>query len=302
MIPYRPILATDALLGNKYIYSRVPVFGCEMIQENIFNDIDVYYNPYALKLGYQIADRKAINNFSNNAFENQEILFSNFTGKSVDLYSDSEILSKETDYTSWTEWKIKTKKSGAVYAYFINNLTDALVYVNNECIGWTAWFDKPMLYLGEYDEGETLRLKVYHEGGGYQENYGLCVATLDMKQFENVISIFSTQTCHIKEMKDGYLKAEYDCKKEGTLMLTIPYENGWTLKVNGQDQPLKKVANIFMGVDIEKGKNIIELKYNVPGKALGMILSGIGFLLFFVWEYMVKRIENQRRERKKCYQ
>ncbi|MCL2563259.1 MAG: YfhO family protein [Oscillospiraceae bacterium] len=64
------------------------------------------------------------------------------------------------------------------------------------------------------------------------------------------------------------------------LAFSIPYNGGWSAYVNGEPADLLRINTMYMGVLLEAGAHSIELRYFTPGLALGLISSGVGFLLF----------------------
>ena len=57
----------------------------------------------------------------------------------------------------------------------------------------------------------------------------------------------------------------------------IPYQKGFTIKIDNKEIEYKKVDNKYIGFPITSGTHTITVKYNVPGKQVGIILSIIGF-------------------------
>lgn len=54
------------------------------------------------------------------------------------------------------------------------------------------------------------------------------------------------------------------------LLFSIPFDKGWTAKVDGAAVPLERVDIGFMGLVLEKGEHRVELEYRVPS----LIYSG----------------------------
>lgn len=123
------------------------------------------------------------------------------------------------------------------------------------------------------------------------EDYGMKLGTLNMETFEEAIVKLRENTCDIMEMDKGYLRAEYENNQDSTLMLTIPYEKGWEVKVNGKKTEYSQVADSFIGIELPSGKSMIEMKYHVPGMKMGIILSLTAVLLFYGWEHMRKKYQ-----------
>ena len=65
----------------------------------------------------------------------------------------------------------------------------------------------------------------------------------------------------------------------GTVTLTIPYDKGWSIYVDGKKAENKKAAGILLSFDAPPGEHEIEMKYLPEGAAVGRIVSLAALLL-----------------------
>lgn len=80
---------------------------------------------------------------------------------------------------------------------------------------------------------------------------------------------------------DSYgFTAEITSNRENLLFFSVPYDDGFTAKVNGIETEIEKVDLGFMAVPIKEGKNVIEFEYETPGIKVGAIISLCGVILF----------------------
>ena len=71
-----------------------------------------------------------------------------------------------------------------------------------------------------------------------------------------------------------------DVKKDGYLVLSIPYDNGFIFKIDNKKVEYEKINDAFIGVKISKGQHEIEVEYKAPFKSAGLFLSLIGIICF----------------------
>lgn len=57
------------------------------------------------------------------------------------------------------------------------------------------------------------------------------------------------------------------------LCITVPYENGWTAYVDGQETEILRANYAFMGLNLTDGHHDIVLKYHVPYLDIGVLIS-----------------------------
>lgn len=82
-----------------------------------------------------------------------------------------------------------------------------------------------------------------------------------------------------EETKGNRITGTIDAKNDGFFITTIPYEDSFTVKVDGQIVEGEKVNTAFLGFPIKKGSHQIEIIYHAPGVAAGKVMSLIGVIL-----------------------
>lgn len=63
--------------------------------------------------------------------------------------------------------------------------------------------------------------------------------------------------------------AKIDLDKDNLVFFSVPYDDGWSAKVNGQDVEIEKVDYGFMAVLCPAGSNDIQFTYETKGLFLG---------------------------------
>ena len=78
-------------------------------------------------------------------------------------------------------------------------------------------------------------------------------------------------------IKNGFT-SKIETTEETLAIYQIPYDSGWTAKINGKNVEIEKVNTGLMGIKLNKGLNEVEFNYYTPGLDIGLIISGISFL------------------------
>ena len=124
---------------------------------------------------------------------------------------------------------------------------------------------------------------------------------LDMEEFRRVIKLLKKNNFFPDIMKDGYVEGDYNARKKGQLLLTIPYDKGWSIKCNGKKAEVKVAQGIFTVINVDKGKNHIVMEYHTPGFKAGIIVSVMALLCFILWQVKTnKRTYNVDPANSKC--
>ncbi len=129
---------------------------------------------------------------------------------------------------------------------------------------------------GNYTISHVQAWRINEEGIG-QNAHNLGVWQLD-----------KTQT------KGDVLQGSITVQKDGLFVSSIPYSKGFTVLVDGKETALKKVNTAFVGFSIFKGKHQVKFVYRAPGQRTGLVISGVGVLLFaflLAWEKRLRKFK-----------
>ncbi len=88
-------------------------------------------------------------------------------------------------------------------------------------------------------------------------------------------------------------------KDENTLVFfSVPYENGWSAKVNGKDVDIEKVNVGFMAVEVPANQvSEITFTYKTPGLSTGIVITGVSIVIFIAYVVILKLYERKTGEK-----
>ena len=118
------------------------------------------------------------------------------------------------------------------------------------------------------------------------------VYELSIAAVESAYNTFNEQTLSVDDFSDTHISGHIDVKQAGQLVLSIPSEKGWTMKVDGKDAEYEDFSDTFVSIHLDEGEHEIELYYETPGLKIGAAISvcSVGiFLLLLLARQMVKR-------------
>ena len=284
-----PILAVDALLGVKYSLSDVPALDYVSLQSvNTATATTCYQNPYALSLGMPCTADMCNSTLSgDNPFERQNELYSKILGRNVKLYTKihaDETTSRDdnTGTTTSKAWTC-TVPEGTIGYVYVNKDRAAGSYwpvqlsIDERVINNEAWrFDNNIRQIAEGD-GATMHTVTISVAEGYQsmpENTDAVFYALNLEEFKGVIAELKSKEFNPSVFTDGFVSGKYHATKNGYLLLSIPYDRGWTVTVNGKKTNMHPAADKGLScIPVGKGQNNIELSYHTPGALAGAIIS-----------------------------
>ena len=291
-----PILTSDTLLGIKYVLGDIAALGYTQNDSETYNGKSVYTNPYALELGYRVSDSIQDSIKADNTFEYQNVLLSRIVSHDVQCYKPCSSV-KEANESGYS-WKVSSPQMNSIiYGYCAPAQgNDLELYIDgNLRTYYSQWSSYKTFQVGTNNAAEhTVELR----GTVNRDNIDGTFYYLDLAEFQDVIDEISQHQVHTTELKDGYVKCEYTADESDQLLLTVPYDCGWQIYVNGQKTDAHKLQHIFTGIDVSAGKNVIEMKFRLPGYKKGILFSICGILLYSVSLIFFNRLNLYRRSEK----
>ncbi|MDO4490433.1 MAG: YfhO family protein [Lachnospiraceae bacterium] len=95
---------------------------------------------------------------------------------------------------------------------------------------------------------------------------------------------------------DSHLLCSAEVKKEGYLFFPIPYETGWTITANGEEQEILRADYGFSAIHLKPGSYEISLNYRQPLLNTALLITA-GSWLFFLVLVLLHHCLNRRKER-----
>ena len=148
-----------------------------------------------------------------------------------------------------------------------------------------------LLELGRLKAGDQVTVTGEEEGvvlnaSGYR---------FDLDGLHSVYEILNRYPLQVTSWTDTSLSGVVDTEKAGLLFTSIPYDKGWTVKVDGIQRETQKIFDTFLAVEVPDGAHTIEFTYMPQGLLTGAAISG-GSVLFLAAAAAVERALRRRRE------
>ena len=101
--------------------------------------------------------------------------------------------------------------------------------------------------------------------------------------YEDLINSYSDISSFENVRIDGdMISGTVFAEKDGYFNLSVPYDKGFTIKVDGKKVDYEKINNAFIGFKISSGKHDIEIVFDAPNAFIGKMVSLFGFIIFIV--------------------
>lgn len=95
--------------------------------------------------------------------------------------------------------------------------------------------------------------------------------------------------------KGDKIYASVEAEEDGYFVTTLPYDKGFTIKVDNKKIDYEKVNTAYVGFKISKGKHNIVIEYKAPFKIIGLIMSFIGIIVYILFYHknLIKNIKKK---------
>lgn len=299
-------LVTDSLLGIKYILSHKKTNSTYDFYKKQ-DDIYIYINAYALQLA-TLADKEVLNidTLKNeNPFDLQNKILSSLVNKELTVFSpmkdvqfnlyninlsyyedDMICIKLDNQKEAYMEFELPMSIDKEIYAFFDNIDGQISIQVNNQMVSSFDGQTRKILSLENYhgNENEMIRVKIYLQDSKVILKNNIFYL-LDKQEFKDLFSKLKVGTEIIK-LSDTHVEIEANMQSDNQMLITsIPYDEGWNIKVNGKIVKAEKVFGAFIGVKLNDKESVIEMRYLPSGLVNGIIISvlGVCFLLLILY-------------------
>lgn len=291
---------TDAIYAFRYIIKEK-----KETDDTVFSNGRYCIDELPLYSGLGILSGNDFSDYENipddlTRAEVQQYLFEKIFNTDKKLITEYDYDYRQTSNISFTDNKYELSKSADViyniyvsgrqsiyfdcYDKFSNDLSeeyfDSLsIRVNHKTVksNFPASDNNGLLKLGEFeDEIVTVDISANKKISCY--SFG--VFGLDLKLLSDTIK----QTANADLQYDGHkITGTVHTDKSQTCLLSIPYNEGLIIKVNGSSVPVKRVFSDLTAFELNEGENHIEVFILPKGFIAGIILTVTGIILLFLY-------------------
>ncbi len=316
----------EMLLGVKYIVDAPSLY----IQYENDETYVVNENPYYLQPGFMV--REEILDFefeSEVAFENVNALMSALSGEAAMCFEPfaGQIMAKAeqaeiipTEEYILIRYDAEKDSYGMITYYIPKENVEKPVYVQFISETSIAYTNSPYLLYGVENfiaQFGLLSVSYIKQLLESEENFEVSIVmnstTSDVWQYKEAVfyeyheealsqiyTALAQNQMEVEEYSDGYLKGNVTVTEDKTVLFTsIPYDEGWTVWVDGEvTEPKAVLGEAFMALELEPGYHELEFEYEAPGVKEGMIISctSLGIYVLLAVIYTIKSRKAKKHE------
>ncbi len=284
---------TDSLLGIRYLVSTANLVNHPQLAkvDSVTVEDKTYYiyeNGDALGLGYVVDPYiKDYQYTQYDPISSIEDLYGNITSTYKRLLQLQSFTADQSTgaYVSYPTPGFRVQPNGVGAAQFTATIEEqGQVYVYVDCMAADAISvtgggntfsvspHEPYIFdVGVLGEGSTVTLSVTSDTACYGNYY---VVVLNDEAYTEGLKEIGRSQMEVTSYEGNTIKGIVDSHMDGVMMTSIPYDAGWTVRVNGKKVDTYAVCEGFLAFDVSAGKQGIEFEYYPEGWWLGVAISG----------------------------
>ncbi|MBO4579703.1 MAG: YfhO family protein [Clostridiales bacterium] len=165
-----------------------------------------------------------------------------------------------------------------------STLNDCTIYCNGIELSFATegTFYSQILRLGAFEEGEKVKVSILADCNKFILQ-DINVAYFDYTVFDEQFDKIDKSQVSLKSFEDGFVSFDCNVKAGKKVVTTIPYEKGWTLKIDGKEAQIKPYQDALIGFDVPEGNHVAELTFVAPGTVPGIMVSCLGVVLLLAY-------------------
>lgn len=244
----------------------------------------LYENTYTLPLGFVVPSDLETNwqyRMENPADVQNDLCL---------VLGTDEVLERVEGEANGDTFRFYPEQSGEYYAYIMNKRVKS---VRASLPMGDKTFDNVdrgyFLELGSLSPGEEITLIADDS----EEALNAVVYRFSDSALAQVYSELNRSPLHLTSWTDTKLSGTVYAQSAGTLFLSIPYDAGWTVTVDGEEVETEKLFDAFLSVPVSEGEHEIALHYFPEGLAPGLAITA-GSIGVFAILWLFKRSQDQK--------
>ena len=265
----------DSLFSVRYaLYSEEQAVGERLDFLGYSGSTWLYENRYTLPVAFMLPgdiEDNWILDYGNPAYVQNDL---------CSLLGISPVLVEEQ--TDLVDGKISftPEQTGDYYVYVTNRQIEKVTVHTGQ---HSKTFDNVdrgyFLELGTCPDGQEIILET---GDGSSRDLEAQVWRFDMEAMEQLYEKLNQNPITVTRWTDVKLEGTITADQAGTMFTSIPFDEGWSLKIDGNEAEPREIFDTFLAVDLPAGTHGIELAYEPRGLRIGGALSAASALFLVI--------------------
>lgn len=189
-------------------------------------------------------------------------------------YEQNKLLEENSN---WRYWKESQKASIQIGGRFLKKTIQIFTDKYNAYSGKHNF----LCNIGYSEKGRHTITLTFENTGVYSFD-SLKIYCQPMTEIDSQTSKLGEEVLTDVKIGNNEINGKISLSDTKALVLSIPYSEGWTAYVDGEETELKEANTMYMALELPKGDHEIHLVYWTPYLRTGLCLTCIGVLCYIV--------------------
>lgn len=266
----------SALLNVKYMFAESEDYASSVYQIcNSSEGVTLYKNVYTLPFGYVAPYEYDLpEGFGDSGLRLQNQMLH-------DLGIEKQLFTRCESDASGDGVMFTASEDGVYYGIVTADGTSEVKRMGSgvDEMRYKNLKDGSILYLGGLQAGDFISLTNDNEDDT-TPNICVDIYRMDEQVLQEAINILAAN--HMKNVTydANNLSGNITLQEAGRVILSVPYEKGWTVTINGEEVEPALFGESLMAFDLQAGEYEFKMHYVPYGKGAGIAVSVVSVLAF----------------------
>lgn len=264
-------LVTESLFSVKYAISNRILTESPLRSYYTGSDGEfIYKNNYTLPIGFMTYNDPygwEADSANDAGIDNQNSLIKNLTGI-------SNVFTLTYENATDASFEVKPVKAGHLY----------MIVRNTSCDTVTATINSSEYTYKDLKKGGTIIDLGYATPDDIivisgDTSMNASVYTLESSRFIEAFNILNNNSLNVSEFTNNKITGTVNASKDATLICSIPYDNGWSVYIDGKKAETNDIYGALISVNVPAGDHTVTLKYMPVNFILGCIITSLCIII-----------------------
>ena len=265
------------VFGIRYVLASIGIgntlYGFPKIDED--DNLKMYRNDHALSLGFVVNEEIRDWDIHDGTPIGVQNSFARLAAGVEDMY----MLDRTVDAEDGEKIEVKVPENKQVYLYLPDKIDKFSLNTPEYRRNYETYNDHlyTMCRLGDSAIGDfTCDLKAS------QETVRVNIYTCPDAACDQVYEVLSESQLENVKADHARVTGTLDAKKDGILLLTLPYDQDWKVRLDGQETTPEVIGSALIGIPVSKGSHTLLMNFVPGGFYLGLLISLICLALMMI--------------------
>ncbi len=301
----------DSILGLRYVAMTDEFTAPSQLNQKMNVSLDgnkytIYENRDALSLGFMVDNNVQFWAYDYyNPVTTNNSLASSMSGIGGDIYECQTVVATSGDGSVSGSYSVSVPNGTSNYKATITEPGRYYVFVDCRAaknIGvtanytsrsdsdyWSMGANEPyFIDAGQMEVGDDVDISINSTSscGG-----NVFVCRLNEEVYANVMNQLKSNQMKVTTFTDTKIAGDITASKNGILYTSVPYDAGWTVKVDGKKVDTMMIGSAMLGIELDAGMHNITMTFCPRGFVVGVICTVLAILILVLLAVLKKHPE-----------